>query len=762
VTRAKPFLRAALLGASLLAPACIAGAAKAEETQDLDELLSESIVSTPSRSQETATTAPATSSIVTAEDLRRYGIRSLDEAINFIALGMVTSAPLHAVEIGARGVLLTSDYGNHVLLLLDGHVLNEPWNGSAYFDRGLGVPLELIDHIEIILGPGSVLYGSQAMLGVIQVVTRRAAARRGLTLVAEGDLGFPTRNSGALIAPSLASSYLERLGLGYRLGASFGTEFELGGISGELLGGLEYYRQDGPSFELGPQAYGADSITGQPKNFGPYATPGIWGGVTHHAYYTEVPSAYVRATLGDVYLAARAAAYRRATPYLGGSVNVSGDFDIEKNREKDRWLDLEVGYRRTLTELVDVALRGYADSYDYHWRNGSSAAEDCFGGASLGCVQYLFGTGKTLGAEAQAHFSWWPELRLETLLGSDARVRMIHSDYDVMDRATERPLVIQNDHSRSDAAFATYLQQSASPTRWLDINVGARLDYDERSGSALSPRSALGVTPWQGGRLKLIYSEAFRAPSAYELGYADYTTQISPEHLRAEDVRSIEGSVEQRFGAQRISFGLFRSWWTNMISYALLDEQQLTRAQAAGLLDPNISEAYVYTNIAHIDNYGLNGSVEGTLLQHRLRYGLNVTQAFSRNDPRDGTEPQRLTVGPALFGNARTSYELPRPWPALALAVAYQRRRLADRALDGGFSSAPSAPPHVELKGTASGELPGLPGLRYRVGANFAFSRVSPYVIGPWQYAVDESTPYELAPLRRLQVFLGLEYQLLP
>jgi outer membrane receptor for ferrienterochelin and colicins len=760
--RSRPACPVSLPAALLAVSAWLPAAARAEETHDLDELLAESIVSTPSRSQETATTAPATSSIVTAEDLRRYGVRSLDEAINFISLGMVTSSPLHAVEIGARGVLLTSDYGNHVLLLLDGHVLNEAWNGSAYFDRGLAVPLELVDHIEIILGPGSVLYGSQAMLGVIHVVTRRAAARRGPTVVAETELGFPSRRSGALIAPSLSDSYRDRLGLGYRLAASFGREFEVGGVAGELLAGLEYYRQDGPSFELGPQAYGADAVTGEPKNFGPRATPGVWGGVTHHAYYTEAPAAYLRATLGDAYLAARAASYRRATPYLGGNVNLSGDFDVARNRETDRWLNFELGYRHTLTELVDVALRAYADGYDYHWRDESSAAEDCSGGAPLGCTQDLLGNSKTLGSEAQVHFSWWPELRLETLLGVDAKVRTIGSDYDVIDRSTRLALVGGNEHSRSDVAFAMYAQQSASLTRWLDLNVGARLDYDERSGSALSPRSALGVTPWQGGRLKLIYSEAFRAPSAYELGYADYTTQIPPEHLRAENVRSVESSVEQHFGAQRILFGVFRSWWSNMISYALLDEAQLAGAQAAGLLDPNITEAYVYINIARIDNYGLNGSFEGSLLEHRLRYGLNVTQAFSRNDPRDGSDPRQLTVGPSLFGNARASYELRWPWPTLAVAIAYQRRRLTDRALDGGFASAPTAPPHVELALTASGELASVPGLRYRLGANFAFSRVSPYVIGAWQSAVDESTPYELAPLRRLQAFIGLEYQLDP
>jgi outer membrane receptor for ferrienterochelin and colicins len=735
-------------------------AARADGTAELDELLSEWIVSTPSRSSETATTAPATSSIISAEDLRSYGIRSLDEAINFLALGMVASAPLHAVEIGARGVLLPTDYGNHVLVLLDQHALNEPWNGSAYFDRGLAVPFELIDHIEVILGPGSVLYGSQAMLGVIHVVTKRAAGRTGAGLVAESDLGFPTRRSGALLSPSLSSSYTERLGLGYRLGAELAHEFRAAGRDGEIVAGAEFYRQTGPSFELGPQEYGLDAVTGEPKNFGPNATPGVWGGVAKRSYYTEVPSAYARVFWGDWFLLTRAASYRRATPYLGANVNVSGDFDDAKNRERDRWLNTELGFRRTLTELSDLSIRAYADLYDYRWRNASSAAEDCFGNGALGCTQYLLGVGNALGADAQLRLSWLPELRLETLIGTDAKVRFIRSNYDVIDRASGEKLGIENDYRRQDSAVALYVQQSSSPTPWLDLNLGARFDYDERSGSALSPRSALGIAPWENGRLKLIYSEAFRAPSAYELGYADYTTQIPPDDLDAERVRSIEASMEQRFGPNRILFGLFRSWWTDMVSFETIEGDALVAAQAAGLLDPNLTEGYVYTNIARIDNYGFNASFEGRSLRHRLRYGLNVTSAFSRNDARDDSEPQRLTVGPSSFGNARVAYEFQAPLPTLAIAAQYQRRRLADRALDGGFSGLPSAPPHVELKLTASGKLPGVPGLRYRLGGNYAFSRVSPYVIGPWLYAVDETTPYELAPLRRLQLFVGIEYRI--
>src|SRR5438067_2510619 len=125
--------------------------ARADPTPDLETLLDESIVTTASKSAETATTAPATSSTLTSEDMQRYGIHSLAEAINYLSLGAITFDPLFTAEIGARGVFLKGDQGNHFLLLVDGHTVNEQLAGSARFDHGLGVPTELTDHIEVIL-----------------------------------------------------------------------------------------------------------------------------------------------------------------------------------------------------------------------------------------------------------------------------------------------------------------------------------------------------------------------------------------------------------------------------------------------------------------------------------------------------------------------------------------------------------------------------------------------------------------------------------
>ncbi|HTQ07738.1 MAG TPA: TonB-dependent receptor [Polyangiaceae bacterium] len=743
-------LRSLVAGVGLVLT--LAPRARAQTSSDLDALLNQSIVSTPSKGSETDATAPATSSVITADELRRYGIRTLDEAIDYLSLGMATSTPSHAVEIGARGVQINGDYGNHVLLLVDGHAVNEPWNGTAYFDRGAGVPFEMIDHIEVILGPGSVLYGAQAMLGVINIVTKRAKDFSGARIVAEGDASLAPHDPGGPPAPSLGAA----LGYGYRLGAGYGREFSLGGAPSELTLGLEYYANQGPAWQLGPQAYGADAVTGAPKDFGPNATPGVWGGVLRHADYLQAPAAYLRFATGDFHASVRASAFRRSTIYPESLAAYTADFDDPTNREIDRFVNVDLSQRVPLSSRVELMVRGYGDLYDYQWFNHTSAAEDCPDGFTSGCDRFLHGVGRQLGAEANALVQW-PILRATTLFGVDARVRDAEDRLTIADRLGSGTLTPTAAH-RTDGLIAPYAAQTLSPTSWLDLNLGVRLDDDSRFGTKLSPRTALGVAPWRGGRIKLIYAEAFRGPSAYELTYADPDSQIAAPSLGPETVHSIEGSVEQRFGKHRVLFGVFRSTWSNLVGTLQLSQPELDAAIARGELAPDTAIAYRYANTVSVDNYGLNAAYEGAAVNGRLRFGLNFTSAITHVDPGDGSGPQIPPVAPEAFGNARVSYDLGGKLPTLGLASHFSGRRLADRYYDGGFTPPPSAPPSLSLRATVSGAFPAVPGLTYRAGFDYSFARVEPYAIGANIYANANVSRAELAPTRRAQAFVGFEY----
>ena len=99
----------------------------AEDLSGLEGMLNQSIVSSASKQSEGASSAPALSMNLTAEDLRRYGVRTLGEALDFLSIAVSTSDNLNGGEVGARGVLLTGDRGSHFLLLVDGNVQNQTW-----------------------------------------------------------------------------------------------------------------------------------------------------------------------------------------------------------------------------------------------------------------------------------------------------------------------------------------------------------------------------------------------------------------------------------------------------------------------------------------------------------------------------------------------------------------------------------------------------------------------------------------------------------
>jgi outer membrane receptor for ferrienterochelin and colicins len=700
----------------------------------LEALLDEPVVTTASQSAESASIAPAVSTTISAEDLRRYGIRSLDEAINYLSLGMITENPLHSVDIGARGVLLTADFGNHVLLLIDGHVVNEQWDGTAYFERGLALPLELVDHIEVVLGPGSVLYGSNAMLGVINVITRRAKDWAGGHVGVESEL--PTS---------------------LRAFAGGGHRFQLLGRRAELIAAADVNRQRGPSFTFGPQDYGNDAATGQPKKFSPQGDKaGVWGGRADRSYSTDVASAFLRMTVGQLELDARAARYQRATPYPNQFNQASVDFDDPDSFERDSWLSGDLRHQLGLGAIGTLRSRLYGDLYQYRQHLRSSAPEDCLDGQTGGCVREALGRSRWVGLEEQLVLDWRQDARLVTLVGVDGRLRRVESNLDIRDGVSGLEPGRMGVVDRRERALALYLQQTYLPASWLDLDAGARLDDDQRFGIHLSPRAAAAAHPWAGGTLKVLYAEAFRAPTAYELDYTDVSSQVAAPRLRPESVRSVEAIVEQRVGAHRLLVGVFRSWWKDVVSLETLSDAEVTAAKAAGELSDSTPGAFQYRNSARIANHGLNASFEGALRSARLRYGLNVTIASATRHTADGDLP--LTVGPRVFGNAHASYRWTAPWPTLGLALLAQGRRPADRAFDGNFMPQPWAAAQLEGRVTLTGELPLLRGLAYRLTLDASSTARGPYVAGPIQAATPTQPSAELAPIDRLRAGLGLQY----
>jgi hypothetical protein len=222
--------------------------------------------------------------------------------------------------------------------------------------------------------------------------------------------------------------------------------------------------------------------------------------------------------------------------------------------------------------------------------------------------------------------------------------------------------------------------------------------------------------------------------------------------LAPEIVRSAEASIQQRLGRQRFLLGVYRSWWSNAIQRTLLSQAELSAAQRAGLLDSSTVFFFQFRNVAQIENYGVNASYEGSLLEGRLSYGANLTAAYARVE--SGGLIRLMTVTPSVYGNARVSYDLGGALPVVGLASQVTGRRLADFAQDPGVTGLRYAPPTIDLRLTATGRIPRLAALQYRVSADLGLMTVSPYGAAGGN---DPSNP-DLAAVNRATVLFGLQY----
>lgn len=140
-------------------------------SMDLEELLNTK-VTTASKFAENLSDAPSDISVVSKDELRRFGGINLLEILERVA-GLSGSSAFFADRsiIAARGDQTRTDSG-HVLILINGRPVREVIEGGVSSDILESFPVNLLDRIEVIKGPGSVLYGSDAYSGVINLITQ--------------------------------------------------------------------------------------------------------------------------------------------------------------------------------------------------------------------------------------------------------------------------------------------------------------------------------------------------------------------------------------------------------------------------------------------------------------------------------------------------------------------------------------------------------------------------------------------------------------
>lgn len=156
---------------------CLAQEETQKETRPLTELSLEELMDIvpnvygASKFEQKSTEAPSSVTVISSDEINRYGYRTLADLLQSVQ-GVHVSYDRNYSFLGTRGVNL-GDFNSRVLVLVDGHQINNNLSDGALIGTAFVLDVDLISRVEIIRGPGSVLYGNNAFFGVINVITKR-------------------------------------------------------------------------------------------------------------------------------------------------------------------------------------------------------------------------------------------------------------------------------------------------------------------------------------------------------------------------------------------------------------------------------------------------------------------------------------------------------------------------------------------------------------------------------------------------------------
>jgi iron complex outermembrane receptor protein len=155
---------------------------------NMEDLLSLQVTSVGKKPQKVSDTAAAVF-VITQQDIRRSGASSVPEVLRMVPGLHVAQLDASKWVVTSRG--FSSRYANKLLILVDGRSIYNPMFSGVFWETR-DVPLENVERIEVIRGPGASLWGANAVNGIINIVTKKAFETRGTLVTAAGGFNSPS------------------------------------------------------------------------------------------------------------------------------------------------------------------------------------------------------------------------------------------------------------------------------------------------------------------------------------------------------------------------------------------------------------------------------------------------------------------------------------------------------------------------------------------------------------------------------------------
>ncbi len=493
-------------------------------------------VTAASRYAESIEDAPASVTIITAQELRAMNYPTIAEAVRGVR-GMYLSNDTSYDTIGVRGFSRPGDYGNRILILVDGHPANDDYIWSSYVGFDGRVDIDDIERIEIIRGPGSVLYGTSAFFGVINLITR---SREQPT---HAELAAGAMQNG--VGRGRVTGY-------WRFNKDAGAWMSVAAAHGS---GRDYFF---PELVTGSNAtsnttYNPCQVGASPTSANGVAAnglpcDGVARGVDSFNAFTVNGRAWWKSLTLQWFLTRR----QKFLP--------SGEYATTFNDPNNQFTDtrgfIEARFEPQLSKETQLFVRAHVDMYNFD--DNLVYPSPSVNPLSQGITNDVF-RGRWGGVEARIQYST-DALRL--MVGGTG----IYHFQTLQESNTQTaPAVFDNNGNpgRNDpfAVAAAFVNADWVPVKEFKLSAGARFDYYSSIANpqfldAFNPRLALIFKPAKNDTIKVLAGKAFRAPSVYELYYQSSSqfrsgTQCLPGEAKCdlvpEQVYSTEVEYSHRF-----------------------------------------------------------------------------------------------------------------------------------------------------------------------------------------------------------------------
>lgn len=449
-------------------------ASKQFEDMSLEQLMNINITGASKYEQKQSEVAAAVT-VITRSDIRAYGWRTLSEILTSLP-GVFSTYDNTYNYVGVRGFNILGDFNTRILVSINGNRINDATYDQGPMGRDFPLDVDLIERIEFIPGPGSAVYGQNAMLGVVNIITRKGSNVNGI----EVSGSYQT----AEVMPQ------ER--------ATLGKTFDNG--------------VDALISVSGVQARGENL-------FFDYGDAGI-SGVARHMDGENVKQVFARAEKGPVSFDFIYGNRKKDDPtaiYFSDPL-VSGQY------LKDRRLNSQLQYNDNfINNTLNVLGRLFIGKYDYdsplvyEGQKTLSTGPSFWHGAELRFVSSAIASHKLMaGVEYQNNTH-------------------IKQTFEYLENPADN-LIVRSSVVRT----GVYLQDEWRITDTLSSTLGVRYDYNNWIGNRLSPRGALIWQATPKTSFKAIYGRAHRSPNSYERDYGDGVSQIANPGLRGETIDAAE------------------------------------------------------------------------------------------------------------------------------------------------------------------------------------------------------------------------------